>query len=81
MKDNIWLSHAADLANIVKHGASMAVSKTDAGPAMALTRALIQRQIKDLHLICVPTSGMQADLLIASGCVCTIECAGVSLDE
>jgi len=81
LNDNIWLSHAADLANIVKHGASMAVSKTDAGPAMALTRALIQRQIKDLHLICVPTSGMQADLLIASGCVRTIECAGVSLDE
>ena len=48
---------------------------------MALTRALIQRGVRDLHLVTVPTSGFQAELLIAAGCVSTVETSGVTLGE
>ena len=48
---------------------------------MALTRALIRRKARGLHLVCVPISGMQADLLIGAGCVDTIETSAVSLGE
>jgi glutaconate CoA-transferase subunit A len=48
---------------------------------MAATRALVQRGVNNLHLLCVPTSGLQADLLIGAGCVATIECGAVTMDE
>lgn len=65
----------------IRDGAVLAVPKSDAGVAMAATRTLIERGVKDLHLVCVPTSGLQADLMIGAGCVGTIECAGVTMDE
>jgi glutaconate CoA-transferase subunit A len=37
--------------------------------------------VKNLHLLCVPTSGLQADVLIGAGCVTTVECGAVTLDE
>ncbi len=49
--------------------------------AMAATRALIRHGIKGLHLLAVPQSGIQADLMIGAGCVATIECAAVTLGE
>ena len=48
---------------------------------MAATRALIRRGIKRLHLIALPTSSLQADLLIGAGCVETLETSAVSLGE
>jgi glutaconate CoA-transferase subunit A len=48
---------------------------------MAATRALIRRGIKRLHLIALPTSTMQADLLIGAGAVETLETSAVSLGE
>ena len=36
---------------------------------------------RGLHLICLPTSGIQADLLIGAGCVATIETSAVALGE
>jgi glutaconate CoA-transferase, subunit A len=42
---------------------------------------LIRRGVRDLHLIAVPTSGLQADLLIGAGCVRLAEAAGISLGE
>ena len=48
---------------------------------MAATRALIRRGVKRLHLIALPTSSLQADLLIGAGCVETIETSAVSLGE
>src|SRR4029453_11513372 len=47
----------------------------------AATRALIRRGVKRLHLIALPTSSLQADLLIGAGCVETIETSAVSLGE
>lgn len=65
----------------VPDGASIALPPTRSAPAMAATRALIEHGVKNLHLIAVPTSGIQADMLIGAGCVATMESAGVTLDE
>ena len=48
---------------------------------MAATRALIRRGIKRLNLIALPTTSLQADLLIGAGCVETLETSAVSLGE
>ena len=52
-----------------------------AGVPMAATRALIRRGVKRLHLVALPTSSLQADLLIGAGCVETLETSAVSLGE
>jgi glutaconate CoA-transferase subunit A len=70
-----------ELAARVADGALLAVPKDESGVAIAATFALIRRFVRDLHLLCVPTSGLQADLLIGAGCVATVECGAVSLDE
>lgn len=62
-------------------GALLAVPKDESGVAMAATRALVRRGVRGLYLLCVPTSGLQADMLIGAGCVDTIECGAVTLDE
>ncbi len=70
-----------DLAARVPDGAKLAVPRDITGPAMAATRALIRRGLRGLHLVCVPTSGLQADLLIGAGCVATLETSAVTLGE
>lgn len=70
-----------ELARRIPDGAMLAVPKDEAGIAMAATRALVRRKATGLHLLCVPTSGLQADLLIGAGCVATVECGAVTLDE
>jgi len=69
------------LAARVPDGALLALPKEEGGGAMAATRALIRRGVRNLHLVCVPVGGMQADLLIGAGAVAIIECSGVSLGE
>jgi glutaconate CoA-transferase subunit A len=59
----------------------LAVPRDVSGVAMAATRALIRRGVKRLHLVTLPTSSLQADLLIGAGCVATIETSAVSLGE
>jgi glutaconate CoA-transferase subunit A len=78
------VSKLADLDGLVAHivdGCLLAIPSDSSGVAMAATRALIRRGIRDLHLVLVPTSGLQADLLIGAGCVATLEGAAVSLGE
>ncbi len=70
-----------ELVGRIPDGCTLAVPKDDSGAAMEATRALIRRGIRDLHLVCLPVSGLQADLLIGAGCIATIECSGVSLGE
>lgn len=70
-----------ELVTRIPDGAMLAIPKDESGVAMSATRALIRRGVRDLHLLCVPTSGLQADLLIGAGCVSTIECGAVTLDE
>src|SRR3978361_576848 len=62
-------------------GAMVAVPRDAGGVARAAARALIRRGIKRLTLIALPTSSLQADLLIGAGCVETLETSAVSLGE
>lgn len=71
----------AALAARVPDGAKLAVPADYAGVAMAATFALIRRGVRRLHLVCVPTSGLQAELLIGAGTVETLETSAVTLGE
>jgi len=75
------LPNVESLVGRIPDGVRLAVIKNRSGVAMAATRALLRRGVKDLHLVGVPTSGLQADLLIGAGAVRSIEAAGVTLDE
>src|SRR3954454_21352804 len=65
----------------ISDGCVLAVPRESSGVAMAATRALIRRGIKRLTLIALPTSSLQADLLIGAGSVETLETSAVSLGE
>jgi glutaconate CoA-transferase subunit A len=65
----------------ITDGCLLAVPRESSGAAMAATRALIRRGIKRLHLVTLPTSTLQADLLIGAGCIATLETSAVSLGE
>jgi glutaconate CoA-transferase subunit A len=69
------------LATAIPDGAKLVVPNDPNGVSMAATRALVRRGLKDLHLVCMPTSGIQADVLIGAGCVATIETSAVSVGE
>jgi glutaconate CoA-transferase subunit A len=62
-------------------GCMLAVPRESSGVPMAATRALIRRGVKQLHLVTLPTSTLQADLLIGAGCIATLETSAVSLGE
>src|SRR6201982_1875884 len=65
----------------IADGCLLAVPRESSGVPMAATRALIRRGVKQLHLVTLPTSTLQADLLIGAGCVATLETSAVSLRE
>ena len=65
----------------ITDGCVVAVPREVSGVAMAATRALIRRGVRRLTLIAVPTSTLQADMLIGAGCLETIETSAVSLGE
>src|SRR5215813_8384928 len=65
----------------VSDGCMLAVPREQSGVAMAATRALIRRGLRRLHLVALPTSSLQADLLIGAGCAETLETSAVSLGE
>lgn len=69
------------LAARVAPGQSLAIPVDGSGVAMAATAALLESGVRDLELICVPISGMQADLLIGAGAVASLETSAVSLGE
>jgi glutaconate CoA-transferase subunit A len=69
------------LAARVPDGAMIAVPPDYSFVAMAATRALVRRGVRGLHLLAVPQSGIQADMLIGAGCVAVMETAAVSLGE
>ena len=65
----------------IADGCMLAVPRETSGVAMAATRALIRRGGKNLHLVTLPTSTLQADLLIGAGCIATLETSAISLGE
>jgi len=66
---------------LIGDGTLLVVPREVAGVPMAATRALIRRGVRRLHLVALPTSSLQADLLIGAGCVETLETSAVSLGE
>jgi glutaconate CoA-transferase subunit A len=70
-----------DALAYIGDGSMVVVPREVSGVPMAATRALIRRGVKRLHLVALPTSSLQADLLIGSGCVDTLETSAVSLGE
>ena len=62
-------------------GCVLLVPRETGGVAMEATRALIRRGVHNLALVALPTSSLQADLLIGAGCVASIETSAVSLGE
>ena len=65
----------------IRDGIMLAVPREVAGVPMEATRALIRREVRNLHLVALPTSSLQADLLIGAGCVAVLETSAVSLGE
>src|ERR1700674_5004383 len=65
----------------ITDGIMLAVPREVAGVPMEATRALIRRGVRKLHLVALPTSSLQADLLIGAGCVAVLETSAVSLGE
>lgn len=65
----------------VADGSMLVVPREVSGVPMAATRALVRRGVKQLHLVALPTSSLQADLLIGAGCIATLETSAVSLGE
>ena len=70
-----------DFAMAIPDGAKVAIPADYAGVSMEATRALIRRRVKNLHLVGVPTSGLQAELLIGAGCVKMFESSALTLGE
>lgn len=69
------------LVSRISNGQSIAVPVDRSGVSMAATAAMIEAGIDRLRLICVPISGMQADLLIGAGAVDVLETSAISLGE
>ena len=62
-------------------GAKIALPADYSGCAMSAIAALARRGVRDLHLVGVPTLGLQADWLIGAGAVATIEAAAMTMGE
>ncbi len=69
------------LAAMIPDGALLALPPDDSLAPNALIRALIRRNVRNLRLIGVPTSGFGTDLLIGAGCVATVETSAATLGE
>jgi glutaconate CoA-transferase, subunit A len=67
--------------SLIKPGMTLAIPPEYCGVAMAATRELIRRKIGNLHIVTVPQSGLQADMLIGAGLVATVETAAVTMGE
>src|SRR5882672_2394096 len=74
-------SSVDDAIAAIPDGAMIVVPRESSGVPMEASRALIRRGIKRLHLVALPTSTLQADMLIGAGCVETLETSAVSLGE
>ena len=69
------------LAAQIPDGAKIAVPPDYSGVAMALTRAMIRRGLCDLHVVCVPISGLQVEMLAGAGCLGAVETSAITLGE
>lgn len=69
------------LARLVESGMRLALPVDYAGVSMAMVHPLIERGISDLDVVCVPTGGLQVDMLVGAGVVRSVETSAISLGE
>lgn len=75
------MSSLRALAKHIEPGMRIALPVDYAGVSMAMTVPIIERGAGDLHLVCVPTGGLQVDQLVGSGLVRMVETSAVTLGE
>lgn len=75
------LSSLSQAIGLIEPGMTLAIPPEYCGVAMAATRELIRRKTGNLHLVAVPQSGLQADMLIGAGLVATVEAAAITMGE
>lgn len=71
----------ADLVARIADGVKLIVPADYSGVAMQATLEMVRQQRRNLHLVCLPTTGLQGDVLIGAGCVDVIETSAVTLGE
>lgn len=77
----MFTSNLEELASLVGPGMRVALPVDYAGVSMALTKPLVRQRCGDLDLVCVPTGGLQVDILIGANLVRSIETSAMSLGE
>lgn len=69
------------IAGEIESGMKLALPVDYAGVSMAVMPHLLARDARDLDLVCVPTGGLQPDMLIGAGRVRSIETSAMTLGE
>jgi glutaconate CoA-transferase subunit A len=69
------------MVGMIPSGIKLGLAPDGSGSCPAMIRLLIERGIRDLHVICAPIGGMQVDMLIGAGAVAVLETSAVSLGE
>jgi glutaconate CoA-transferase subunit A len=69
------------MAAMIPSGVKLGLAPDGSGSCPAMIRLLIERGIRDLHVVCTPIGGMQVDMLIGAGSVAVLETSAVSLGE
>jgi Acyl CoA:acetate/3-ketoacid CoA transferase, alpha subunit len=69
------------MAGMIPSGIKLGLVPDGSGSCPAMIRLLIDRGIRDLHVVCAPIGGMQVDMLIGAGAVAVLETSAVSLGE
>ncbi|MBL4666288.1 MAG: hypothetical protein JKY04_02835, partial [Sneathiella sp.] len=70
-----------ELVSLIEDGCKLAVPADYSGIAMSVTREMIKQDKRGLHIVGVPTSGLQSELLIGAGCVSIFESSALTLGE
>jgi glutaconate CoA-transferase, subunit A len=81
MMSNLQPTTVDALAGRIADGSMLALPPDYSGCAMTVVAALIRRRARNLHLVGVPSLGLQADWLTGAGCVAVIETAALTLGE
>lgn len=69
------------LASRITSGCYLALPVDYAGVSMVMTQHILASGARDLDLICVPTGGLQPDILIGAGRVRSIQTSAMTLGE
>jgi len=75
------LSTTGQLAEHLSDGCKLALPVDYAGVSMAMIKPILDCGVRDLDIVCVPTGGLQPDILIGAGRVRSIETSAMTLGE